>query len=71
VTGDATNGYVVGVATNVVTVGPIGGPGGGNFGPFSCISGQLAVGTFGRSGLWLDGYGLACGVPSLVGTTLR
>jgi hypothetical protein len=68
VTGDATNGYVIGIdMNNVTTVGPIGGTGGSPFGLQSCDPGQVADGTNVHSGAWFDGFGLTCGPIVLTG----
>ncbi len=44
---------------------PIGGTGGGAFGPYNCDTGQVAVGMAGQSGAWIDSFGLLCGTVSL------
>ncbi len=48
------------------TLEAAGGDGGSPY-EASCPSGQLARGSFGRSGLWVDAFGLLCGTPTLSG----
>jgi hypothetical protein len=70
VVGDATNGYTLTFdpVNNVTTVGPIGGNGGGAFGPVLCNPGEIAVGAQGHSGNWFDGFALSCAPVQLSGT---
>jgi hypothetical protein len=45
---------------------PAGGEGGVPFGAEACPPGQMATGTFTRSGFYVDDFGLVCETPTLV-----
>jgi hypothetical protein len=51
---------------SVTTLTYAGGAGGDAFGLESCPSGQMATGIAGRSGFWLDHFGLLCSEAALV-----
>jgi hypothetical protein len=58
--------FTLSIGAASAALATLGGPGGSPFAQINCPANQIAVGQTGRSGTFIDAFGLLCAAPTLV-----